>query len=271
MVMQALLSFLGTVVDSFFTIVGNLDASKKMVFQVDTQATASTMTYDVGAQTAGRTVTVPVLTADGFFAFQNFGNVFTTAQTIELGSGALPSIPSIGPAFIINMANSAAAAIEGRGFGVQGFRAESTMTGGTRASPTAVPGSLDTLVLAMRGYNGTSYTGTAASYVIRTDTTAWSGTNNGTYHVWFGTPDGTTVQAEIARLQGGNLLIGTATNITGTGGLCINSATLITTRTSFTNGAAAALGTLTNAPVAGNPTKWLPINDNGTTRYIPAW
>lgn len=37
------------------------------------------------------------------------------------------------------------------------------------------------------------------------------------------------------------------------------------------NGAAAASGTLTNAPAAGNPTKWIPIDDNGTTRYIPAW
>lgn len=41
--------------------------------------------------------------------------------------------------------------------------------------------------------------------------------------------------------------------------------------TAFTNNAAAALGTLTNAPVAGNPTKWIPINDNGTIRNIPAW
>ena len=37
------------------------------------------------------------------------------------------------------------------------------------------------------------------------------------------------------------------------------------------NGAGAATGTLTNAPAAGNPTKWIAINDNGTTRYIPAW
>lgn len=33
----------------------------------------------------------------------------------------------------------------------------------------------------------------------------------------------------------------------------------------------AAAGTLLNAPVAGNPTKWIPINDNGVTRYIPVW
>lgn len=39
----------------------------------------------------------------------------------------------------------------------------------------------------------------------------------------------------------------------------------------FTNGSGAAVGTLTNAPSAGNPTKWIPVSDNGTTRYIPAW
>jgi hypothetical protein len=55
------------------------------------------------------------------------------------------------------------------------------------------------------------------------------------------------------------------------GSLSINSATMLRTYTAFTNGAGVASGTLTNAPVAGNPTKWIPINDNGTTRYIPAW
>lgn len=43
------------------------------------------------------------------------------------------------------------------------------------------------------------------------------------------------------------------------------------TSASLTNGAGASSGTLTNAPSAGNPTKWIPIDDNGTTRYIPAW
>lgn len=46
---------------------------------------------------------------------------------------------------------------------------------------------------------------------------------------------------------------------------------LIGTTTSYTNGAGANIGTLLNAPAAGNPTKWIPINDNGTTRFIPAW
>lgn len=44
-------------------------------------------------------------------------------------------------------------------------------------------------------------------------------------------------------------------------------------RTSETmnNGAGASVGTLNNAPAAGNPTKWIAIDDNGTTRYIPTW
>jgi hypothetical protein len=40
---------------------------------------------------------------------------------------------------------------------------------------------------------------------------------------------------------------------------------------SFADGAGAQAGTLTNSPAVGNPTKWIPIDDNGTTRYIPAW
>jgi hypothetical protein len=50
-----------------------------------------------------------------------------------------------------------------------------------------------------------------------------------------------------------------------------SATTLHTTSAALTNGAGVATGTLTNAPAAGNPTKWIPINDNGTTRYIPAW
>lgn len=57
----------------------------------------------------------------------------------------------------------------------------------------------------------------------------------------------------------------------GTGNVNFPGGTLLKTRAALTNGAAAAAGTLLNAPTAGDPTKWIPINDNGTTRYIPAW
>lgn len=46
---------------------------------------------------------------------------------------------------------------------------------------------------------------------------------------------------------------------------------LITSSVALTNNAGANTGTLTNSPATGNPTKWIPINDNGTTRNIPAW
>jgi hypothetical protein len=41
--------------------------------------------------------------------------------------------------------------------------------------------------------------------------------------------------------------------------------------TAQTNSAAAAAGTLTNAPSAGNPSFWLKVSINGTTLKIPAW
>lgn len=37
------------------------------------------------------------------------------------------------------------------------------------------------------------------------------------------------------------------------------------------DGSGVQIGTLTNGPTTGNPTKWISVNDNGTTRYIPAW
>lgn len=46
---------------------------------------------------------------------------------------------------------------------------------------------------------------------------------------------------------------------------------LIHSQVAYTNGAAASVGTLNNAPGAGNPSKWIPVDDAGTTRFIPAW
>lgn len=49
------------------------------------------------------------------------------------------------------------------------------------------------------------------------------------------------------------------------------SGTLIGTSSALTDGAGSSTGTLTNAPIAGNPSKWIKINDNGSIRYIPTW
>lgn len=62
-----------------------------------------------------------------------------------------------------------------------------------------------------------------------------------------------------------------ATTFSGLVTVVGSSTAMVKATTTFANGAAAATGTLTNAPVAGNPTKWIKIDDAGTVRYIPAW
>ena len=55
------------------------------------------------------------------------------------------------------------------------------------------------------------------------------------------------------------------------GVLTVGSTTLVTTSVALTDAVGVAAGTITNAPSAGNPTKWITIVDNGTTRKIPTW
>ena len=62
-----------------------------------------------------------------------------------------------------------------------------------------------------------------------------------------------------------------ATTAAITADLTNNTGNLIDSSVGLANGAGANIATLTNSPVTGNPTKWIPIDDNGTTRYIPAW
>ncbi len=68
-----------------------------------------------------------------------------------------------------------------------------------------------------------------------------------------------------------NLGAATGTSLSLTGNITTGSTTLHTTSVALTNGAGASAGTLGNAPAVGNPTKWISINDNGTTRWIPTW
>jgi hypothetical protein len=65
----------------------------------------------------------------------------------------------------------------------------------------------------------------------------------------------------------------TAAAATFSGALTVPGVTTaaLTSTGTFTSGAGAQVGTLTNAPAAGNPTTWIKVIDNGVTRYIPAW
>lgn len=53
--------------------------------------------------------------------------------------------------------------------------------------------------------------------------------------------------------------------------LYVGTGRLLTSTVSLTDLAGAQVATITNGPTAGNPTKWIQINDNGTLRSIPAW
>lgn len=85
-----------------------------------------------------------------------------------------------------------------------------------------------------------------------------------------------TIACQSAGTGPGNMNLNLTTKGTGVvtitnNGLKHAGTTLIQTSVALTNNAGASAGTLTNAPAVGNPTKWIPINDNGTTRNIPAW
>lgn len=76
--------------------------------------------------------------------------------------------------------------------------------------------------------------------------------------------------------QSGNVLVGSV--IDNSRKLQVNgsvsfsdAAALLHAVVAMTDGAGASLGTLTNAPSAGNPTKWIGFDDNGVTRFIPTW
>lgn len=77
--------------------------------------------------------------------------------------------------------------------------------------------------------------------------------------------------SQIIGFDGATGVVTTGGRLTVGGALYQTEATLIHTLTALTNGAGASLGTITNAPAAGNPTKWAPVDDNGTTRYVPMW
>lgn len=88
------------ITDAAFTIVGDLDATKKLVTQVDTQATASTLTLDVGAQTTSRTLLVPVLAGTDTLATLNVANTFTQDQSISKASATLNIDATTGSAYL---------------------------------------------------------------------------------------------------------------------------------------------------------------------------
>lgn len=142
---------------------------------------------------------------------------------------------------------------------------------GTASSPAALAAADVIGAFSFRGYANGAYTGSKAR-IQALVVNSWTASDNSTCITYETTPTGSTTLTEAVRIHAsGGVSIGTTTDA-GLGMLRTNSASfMIRTSTAYNNGAAAAGGTLLNAPAAGNPTKWIPVDDNGTTRYIPAW
>jgi hypothetical protein len=231
--------------DGSFVIAGSADHTKTIRFEVDAQTAADDLTINSGAQTDDRTLSVPALTADATLAVLSEAQTFTGAKTFSavttVSNATAASTPLVGAAVVGNGVSATSVAIGGGIIYAGGAvnAAQSTFGEQGVANPKQI----------VMGYAGT-------------------------YDI-FAVEQGAAFRDLGFQRYGGMVTIGTDPGGSDTlrigGTLTINSATLITTKTSFTNGAGASAGTLANAPSAGNPTKWIPIDDNGTTRYIPAW
>lgn len=139
-------------------------------------------------------------------------------------------------------------------------------------APTAVLNLENIAIVASGAYDGAAIN--TGALLRATATENWGAAAHGSSWSVLTIANGTTAQRVVATFgQDGKtsftapVAAGETVNITGFGGagipvIRINGAT---------NGAAAAVGTLNNAPVAGNPAFWLPISIAGTVRYLPCW
>jgi hypothetical protein len=211
-------------------------------------------------------------------------------ERVRVTSGGLFNIgPAVAPDTLLTVnGNSGASAAPGFGvaqlhligqdgqiggayadvFSAQGLYAN-RHAGGTLASRTASAGLTTTISFSAQHWDTSVYSA-SASMDMGTINTQSLTDHSGFWRVRT-VATGSTILTERMRVQQG-LTLGNSTSDPGIGLIYLNNASfLMRNLTSWTNGAAAAAGTLTNAPAAGNPTKWIPIDDNGTTRYIPAW
>lgn len=257
-------------------------------------ATGDLITINPNVQTAARVITYPVMTGDRTLAVsdqaQTFANgqVFSNALTIS-GASAVPVLNSTAAtdpttsAYFSFQRNSVEKGWIGYGDGVSGIMkvynslgviriqaTGSTEIVGTTASTSTITGSL---------INAGGFGNAGAIYTANVVVTGGASAEGG---MWIGAANGLNLRAKtgsvydftLQNAAGSVNVLSVATgtsNVVFGAGITVGSATLISSNVALTNGAAAQVGTLTNAPAAGNPTKWIPINDNGTTRYIPAW
>lgn len=141
-------------------------------------------------------------------AWTDKANTFTAAQTIDLGTGALPAPTAVNTPLRFAGADTTANILEAIAYGGTAFNVRSRAIGGTRAGAAgtlATAAQQAMFALSGMGHNGTLYVNTnQAQYQMRA-ASLWSGTNYETEHLWIGTPSGSTTSATWMQLTGGSL------------------------------------------------------------------
>lgn len=142
---------------------------------------------------------------------------------------------------------------------------------GTAAAPTAMLIGDAIGTIQTGGYDSSVYANAQANLLF-TAAENWTPTARGTkINLNVTTIGSTTLITGLGISNSGGLSVGCDFD-PGLGSIYINNSTfLMRNKTTFDNYAAAQVGTLNNAPTAGNPTKWISIDDNGTPRRIPTW
>jgi len=154
---------------------------------------------------------------------------FTTVQSVDLGTGSTTGVAA-GTHLRLYGADAGNCSISAATFGNgNGANFYSYNIGGTRASQTGTGNGSAFWNFAARGHNGTAITGTKAAFTCVADG-AWTGSNNGTYWEFGGTPNGSTTFAYWVYFKQAGLGIGGYDY--GSGQLCFflaNATTVPTT------------------------------------------
>ena len=180
----------------------------------------------------------------------------TGAFKVNLNAAALPN-PIAGTTVQIGQIDAVGNTVIMNSFGsnnnITGLRAQ-----GTNAAPTAITASIGLFFFRGGGYDGTTNNNIGGQIGIFS-LNNWTNADHSTFF-------------NIQLCASGSTALSTAGSVAVTGLTLSNTGgVLMNVQNNLTNNAGASAGTLTNAPAVGNPTKWIPINDNGTTRNIPAW
>lgn len=274
----ATLSGLTTVIDGNFTIIGSVDSTKKLAFEVDAQTAGKKLTIDTGAQTVDRTLTVPVLAGNDTIAALAVAQVFSGANRF---SNATTASSSITGALIIGDGVTTATCV-----GIGGgkiFTGGNVTCGGTLAVDIASSaGFINCLaddgqqawirLINRSGLGGAFYRpagstdvrlyGFGAAADLFAFNTASASTGN--LSVQYTTDSTSTVSGAIV-VSGG---IGVAKRLTLDGS---TGKTLRITNAVANGAVAVTLGAGPTGSTAGNPQGWMRIDIAGTDRYMPFW